>query len=91
VLTIFFLIILLVAMGLALSRPAIRSRLLEGVKDISDRVILKFLLVTSGFERELNDDGRAEQKLWREQRLRNLRGLRLRARQRFEKSQDKSA
>jgi hypothetical protein len=45
-----------------------------------------FLERTSGFEGELTRDGGIEQKLWREQRSRNLRGLTLRSHQRFEKS-----
>jgi len=58
---------------------------LEEIKELSDRLLLLFLLLTSRFESELTDDGRREQKLWREQRLRNLRGLALRSRQRFDK------
>ncbi len=64
----------------------IRQWLLEEIKELSDRLLLLFLLLTSRFEDELTEDGRAEQKLWREQRLRNLRGLTLRSRHRFEKS-----
>jgi len=42
-----------------------------------------FLRSTSGFGKELTADGRKEQRLWREQRLRNLQGLAQRSRQRF--------
>ena len=79
-------VIVLVLIGIALMfvRP-IREWLLEAAKDLSDRLLLLFLFLTSRFESELTDDGRREQKLWREQRLRNLRGLALRSRQRFDK------
>jgi hypothetical protein len=62
-------------------------RLLEGLverlKAASDRGIMFLLVSLSEFERELTDEGRAEQTLWREQRLRDLRGLSLRAKQRW--------
>jgi hypothetical protein len=56
--------------------------MLEWIKDLSDKLILWFLAVTSGFEKELTEKGRFEQQHWREQRLRNLRGLAIRSRQR---------
>lgn len=75
----------LIIIALLLVRPS-RQWLLEQIKELSDRLLLLFLLLTSRFEGELTQDGKAEQKLWREQRLRNLRGLALRSRQRFERS-----
>ncbi len=56
---------------------------MEWVKDISDKLIVWFLRATSGFGKELTSDGRREQQLWREQRLRNLQGLAQRSKQRF--------
>jgi hypothetical protein len=56
---------------------------MEWIKDLSDRFLIWFLRVTSRFETELTNDGRKEQMLWREQRLRNLEGLSLRSRQRY--------
>jgi hypothetical protein len=56
---------------------------MEWIKDLSDRFLIWFLRVTSRFERELTNDGRKEQILWREQRMRNLEGLSLRSRQRY--------
>ena len=78
-------VFVLIAIALLLVRP-IREWLLEESKEFSDRLLLFFLLQTSRFESELTEDGRKEQKFCREQRLRNLRGLALRSRQRFEKS-----
>jgi len=56
---------------------------MEWLKDLSDRLIIWFLRVSSGFGKELTIDGKREQELWREQRLRNLRGLALRSEERF--------
>ncbi len=56
---------------------------MEWIKDLSDKLIIWFLRVSSGFAKELTLDGKREQELWREQRLRNLRGLALRSQQRF--------
>jgi len=56
---------------------------MEWIKDLSDRLIIWFLRVSSGFGKELTLDGKREQELWREQRLRNLRGLALRSHERF--------
>jgi hypothetical protein len=53
----------------------------EWIKYLSDKMILWFLAATSGFEKELTPRGRFEQRLWREQRLRNLKGLAIRSRQ----------
>ena len=79
-------ILILVVLVVAFVRP-LRHWLLEELKELSDRLLLLFLQATSSFGRELTKDGETEQQLWREQRLRNIRGLALRARQRFEKSQ----
>lgn len=56
----------------------------EWIRDLSDKMILWFLAVTSGFGKELTDAGRFEQRRWREQRLRNLEGLGIRSRQRLD-------
>ena len=56
---------------------------MEWLKDLSDKLILWFLRTTAGFGKELTADGRREQRLWREQRLRNLQGLTQRSKQRF--------
>ena len=56
---------------------------MEWLKDLSDRLIIWFLRVSSRFGKELTTDGKREQELWREQRLRNLRGLALRSQERF--------
>ena len=56
---------------------------MEWIKEISDRLLLWLLRVTSGFAKELTAEGKAEQALWREQRLRNLEGLAIRSRQRL--------
>ena len=58
---------------------------MEWIKDISDKLVTWLLRASSGFGKELTADGKREQELWREQRLRNLRGLSLRSRQRFER------
>jgi hypothetical protein len=63
---------------------------MEWIKDLSDKLIIWFLRVTSGFGKELTEDGAKEQALWREQRLKNLQSLSLRSRQRFS-DRDKSA
>lgn len=56
---------------------------MEWIKDLSDKLILWFLRVTSGFGKELTADGKREQRHWRDQRRRNLHGLVLRWRQRM--------
>ena len=63
--------------------PSFRRRLLEELKALSDTLLLWFLRSTSQFGRELTKDGVDEQRLWREQRLRNLRGLALRSKEAF--------
>jgi hypothetical protein len=56
----------------------------EWIRDFSDKMILWFLAATSGFGKELTDEGQLEQRLWREQRLRDLTGLAIRSRQRLD-------
>jgi hypothetical protein len=55
---------------------------MEWFKDLSDKLILGFLHVTSSFGKELTAEGRREQQHCREQRLRNLKGLSIRWQQR---------
>jgi hypothetical protein len=43
--------------------------------------MIEFLRGTSRFGVDLTDEGRAEQRRWGEQRMRNLRGLALRSKQ----------
>ena len=83
------LIILILFVLIVAFVPPLRHWLLEELKELSDRLLLLFLQTTSSFGRELTKDGEVEQELWREQRLRNIRGLALRARQRFERSSPK--
>jgi hypothetical protein len=56
---------------------------MEWIKDLSDKLLIWFLRATSGFGNELTRDGKSEQGLWREQRLKNLKGLAIRSRERF--------
>jgi hypothetical protein len=56
--------------------------MMEWIKDLSDRFVIWFLRKTSGFGKELTRVGQEEQLFWREQRLRNLKGLTMRSRQR---------
>ena len=56
---------------------------MEWIKHLSDKLLIWFLRKTSGFGKELTRDGRTEQRLWREQRLRNLNGLAIRSRERL--------
>ena len=74
-------IVLLVIVALLLLFPPSRAWLGEEIKSFSDYLIVNLLRATSRFGSELTEEGRAEQKLWREQRLRNLRGLGLRAKE----------
>ena len=57
---------------------------MDRIKTLSDKLILWFLHATSGFGKELTREGRVEQEMWREQRLRNLKGLAIRSRQRLD-------
>jgi len=54
----------------------------EQIKYLSDKLVLWFLSATSEFGKELTEEGRREQEMWREQRLRNLNGLAIRWQQR---------
>ncbi|HZA57122.1 MAG TPA: hypothetical protein VE616_22965 [Candidatus Udaeobacter sp.] len=56
---------------------------MEWLKHISDKLLISLLRVTSRFGKELTLEGRTEQAMWRDQRLRNLEGLAIRSRQRF--------
>ena len=58
-----------------------RERLLEELKALSDVLLLRLLRWSSRFGGELTPDGAAEQKMWRELRLRDLQGLAQRAKQ----------
>jgi hypothetical protein len=55
--------------------PKGRSWFLEEAKAASDFVVLIVLRSTSRFARDLTEEGSVEQGMWRQQRLRNLRGL----------------
>lgn len=58
---------------------------MEFFKHLSDKILIRFLKVTSAFGRELTREGWEEQKLWREQRLHNLKGLSIMSKQRYRK------
>jgi hypothetical protein len=62
---------------------------MEWIKHLSDKVVIWCLRKTSGFGKELTRAGQAEQLIWREQRLRNLKGLTMRSRQRLGKKLSK--
>ena len=55
----------------------------EEVKAATERVLLYLLRSTSQFESELTNEGREEQRMWRDRRRRDLRGLVLRSLRRF--------
>ena len=74
-------IFLVVIVALIVLFPQSRAFIGEEIKSFSDYLIVNLLRATSRFGSELTEEGRAEQKLWREQRLRNLRGLGLRAKE----------
>jgi hypothetical protein len=59
---------------------------MEWLKDLSDKLVIWLLRSSSGFGKELTADGKVEQQQWREQRLRNLQGLRLRSRRQIDDS-----
>jgi hypothetical protein len=61
---------------------------MEWLKDLSDKLVIWLLRSSSGFGKELTADGKREQVRWREQRLRNLRGLRLRSQERFRREKN---
>jgi hypothetical protein len=56
---------------------------MEWIKHLSDKFIIWALKSSSGFARELTAAGHEEQRLWREQRLRNLKGLSIRSKERY--------
>ncbi len=62
---------------------------MECIKAFSDTILVGLLRSTSWFGRELTQEGRAEQDMWREQRLRNIRGLGLISRRRQMRQQGK--
>ncbi len=62
---------------------------MERIKAFSDTILAFLLRSTSWFGRELTQEGRAEQDMWREQRLRNIRGLGLISRRRQMRQQRK--
>lgn len=76
-----FVFFLLVLIAVALLIPAVRRWAYEELKAFSDFFVILCLRITSQFESELTQDGRTEQTLWRERRLRDLRGLALRSEQ----------
>jgi hypothetical protein len=85
----FMIVGLLVLLGLAgmLLLPPFRRRLVEELKALSDKLLLQLLLSSSRFGRELTKEGLDEQKMWRAQRLRNLRGLALRSQEAIRRRQ----
>ena len=58
----------------------------ELIKACSDFLVLLLIRGTSRFESELTDEGRQEQRMWRDRRMRSLKGLALRARRRQQKA-----
>lgn len=77
--------LLAIIVGLLLSFRRSRELIVEQMKTASDALVVFLLRSTSQFGSDLTEDGKAEQILWREQRLRNLRGLALRSKQKWEK------
>ena len=75
------LLLLLVLVVLGLVIPKTRQWITEEFRALSDWFLISLLRLTSQFESELTRDGKEEQKLWRERRLRDLRGLGLRSEQ----------
>ena len=78
-------VLLVIIIAVLLSVRSSRDPVVEWIKDLSDRLLLWLLRATSGFEGELTEEGKLEQAMWRERRLRDLQGLRIRSAQRFEK------
>ena len=83
-------ILLVLIVALIVVFPRSRAWLGEKIKSLSDTLIVNFLRGTSRFGSELTEEGRAEQNLWREQRLRNLRGLALRAKESIRNKSERS-
>ena len=61
-----------------------RAWISEQARDVSDRAVSFMLRGGSEFGKELTRDGEMEQEMWRQQRLRNLKGLAIRSRQRLD-------
>lgn len=78
---IFFVLLAFLVAGLLVIRK-LREYLVEELKALSDYLLLLALKLTSQFGNELTKDGLAEQKMWRELRLRDLGGLALRSKER---------
>jgi len=68
-----------VVVALLLGFRRSREWMVEQLKAGSDSILVSLLRLTSRFGSELTPRGRLEQGMWREQRLRNLRGLALRS------------
>jgi hypothetical protein len=83
-------LLILVLIAALLFFPRVRARLLEEIKTLSDFLVVGLFRRTSRFGSELTSDGKAEQNLWRQQRLRNLRGLALRAKNAVRNKSDRS-
>jgi len=62
-----------------------RKIAMEFLKHLSDKALIWFLKLSSEFGSELTWEGRDEQRLWREQRRRNLKGLSIRSQERYAK------
>ena len=54
----------------------------ETIKSVTDSIVILLLRSTSRFENELTQEGREEQRMWRERRTRIIKGLALRAKRR---------
>lgn len=74
-------IVFVVVVGMVILLAVRKSRewILERIKAASDVFVLIVLRSTSRFGSKLTEAGKAEQELWREQRLRLLRGLALKS------------
>lgn len=77
------LFLLIIIAALLVLIPGLRERVVEGLKHLTDVWMIQFLRGTSRFGVDLTDEGRDEQRRWSEQRMRNLRGLALRAKSRY--------
>jgi hypothetical protein len=62
---------------------------MEFLKHISDKMLIGFLRFTSGFARELTPEGRAEQRMWRQQRQHFLKGLSIMSQRRYSKKSER--
>jgi hypothetical protein len=63
------------ALTYALLPRDVRQRLEDQAKEVSDVAVSFLLRATSQFGSELSDEGRAEQGMWREQRMRDFKEL----------------